>query len=246
MIPYIHVYADESRLKGDRYMLIGGLWIPAHAEGALRSDIAQLRTDRRLTAELKWTKISRAKIPAYQDLVDLFMAHCEAAFHCIVIDVTLLDYDTFSRGDDELGFYKFYFQLISRKLAPGYQYLVFTDARRNRRAYRLDVLKICTNRWWAKQQGIPEAAPVRAVEARNSKQEDLIQLTDVLLGAVGYVWNGHAESPAKLNLIQHIEQRLGGVSLGQGTSRRTPKFNIWHWQPSATSVARQQKKRPGS
>ncbi len=42
MIPYIHVYADESRLKGERYMLIGGLWIPALAEPALRQDIAQL------------------------------------------------------------------------------------------------------------------------------------------------------------------------------------------------------------
>ena len=246
MIPYIHVYADESRLKGERYMLIGGLWVPAPAEPALRGDIARLRIDSHLTAEFKWKKVSRAKLSAYQEMVNIFMKHCEAAFHCIVIDVTFLDYNTFSRGDAELGFYKFYFQLISRKLLSGYHYLVFTDARRNRRAYRLDVLKICTNRWWAKQQGIPEAAPVRAVEARNSKQEDLIQLTDVLLGAVGYVWNGHAESPAKLNLIGHIEQQLGGVSLGKGTPQTSRKFNIWHWQPSATSLARQQKKRPGS
>ncbi|MGB9594594.1 MAG: DUF3800 domain-containing protein [Anaerolineae bacterium] len=245
MIPYIHVYADESRLKEERYMLIGGLWVPAPAEAALRADIAKLRAESRLTAEFKWTKVSRAKLSAYQDLVGTFLKHCDAAFHCIVIDVTLLDYSTFSRGDAELGFYKFYFQLISRKLLSGYHYLVFTDARRNRRAYRLDVLKICTNRWWAKQQGIPEAAPVRAVEARNSKEEDLIQLADVLLGAVGYVWNGHAESPAKVDLIGHIEQSLGGVSLGKGTPRSSCKFNIWHWQPSATSLARQQKKRPG-
>jgi hypothetical protein len=246
MTPYIDIYADESRLKEERYMLIGGLWVPALAEPALRQDIALLRTSYRMTAELKWKKVSRAKLSAYQDLVDLFVKHCDAAFHCIVIDVTLLDYKIFSRGDDELGFYKFYFQLISRKLAPGYRYLVFTDARRNRRAYRLDVLKICTNRWWAKQQGIPDAAPVRAVEARNSKDEDLIQMADVLLGAVGCAWNRHAESRAKLDLIGHIEQRLGGVSLSQGTPRSAPKFNIWQWRPSAASLALQQRKRPGS
>lgn len=246
MMARIHVYADESRLKGERYMLIGGLWVPASAEPTLRADIARFRTAGGVTAELKWKKVSRAKLPLYEDFVNIFFRHCEAAFHCIVIDVTLLDYKTFSRGDSELGFYKFYFQLISRKLTSGYHYLVFTDARRNRRAYRLDALKICTNRWWAKQQGIPDAVPVHAIEARDSRQEDLIQLTDVLLGAVGYAWNEHAESPAKLNLVGYIEQQLGGASLREGTPPGRAKFNIWHWRPSAASLAKQQKKRPGS
>jgi len=45
-----------------------------------------------------------------------------------------LDYDTSARGDEEPGFYKFYFQLISRKLVKGNDYLVFTDERHNRKA----------------------------------------------------------------------------------------------------------------
>lgn len=242
----IHVYTDESRLKGERYMLIGGLWVPASAEPVLRADIERFRAATNLTAELKWKKVSRTKLPLYEDFANIFFRHCDAVFHCIVVDVTLLDYATFSRGDDELGFYKFYYQLISRKLVHGSEYLVFTDERRNRKSSRLDVLKICVNRWWAKENGMPAAQPVRTVEPRNSKSEDLIQLVDVLLGAVGYVWNGHSASPPKLALVRHLERSLGSPSLGLPTPRSSRKFNIWHWRPSAASLARRQKKRPGS
>ncbi|MBI3912527.1 MAG: DUF3800 domain-containing protein [Armatimonadetes bacterium] len=241
----IHVYADESRTQGERYMLIGGLWVPADAEPDLRTEIARLRSTANLTAELKWGKVSQGKLQAYRDFLDIFFRQQDTSFHCIVVDTMLLDHSVFSRSDAELGFYKFYFQLISRKLVAGNDYLVFTDQRHDRKANRLATLRICTNRWWAKHK-IPGAEPVRALEARDSKREDLIQMADVLLGAVGYAWNQYDSSPARVTLINHIVSRLGLLSLRAPTPPSARKFNIWHWQPSAASRARQQKKRPGS
>jgi hypothetical protein len=242
---YTHIYSDESNIQGQRYMLIGGLWVADTALPAIRAEIDQLRYQTNLYGELKWKKVSQTKLSVYQGFVDIFMRQ-PLVFNCIVVDVTTLDHSTFNRGDDELGFYKFYYLLISRKLLPGRNYLVFTDHRSNRKSSRLEVLKIVTNRWWAKQHSQPGAAPVRAVEARDSKQEDLIQLGDVLLGAVGYTWNGRQSSPAKMALISYIQQKLGGMPLHRATPANRQKFNIWHWQPSAASLAKQKQKRPGS
>ncbi len=135
-MPRIHVYADESCTHGERYMLIGGLWIPATDEPNLRADIAQVRASTAMTAEFKWKKVSRTKLPAYQDFVSTFFQQCTASFHCIIVDVTTLDYGTFARGDAELGFYKFYFQLISRKLIPSVTAHPFVIASRPERSER--------------------------------------------------------------------------------------------------------------
>lgn len=238
----IHVYTDESRIKGERFMLIGGLWVPEPMEPLLRAEVTAVRTTFSATAEFKWTKVSNFKLPAYCELINAFFKYPEVSFHCIVVDVTILDYATFHRNDAELGFYKFYFQLLSRKLQFGNTYFVYTDERHNRKANRLAALKIITNRYWekVKQAGVE---PIRTVEPRDSKREDILQLADVLLGATGYAWNGLKTSPAKLKLIQHIEDKLGRA-LTAPCSPQTPKFNVWRWRPSVASLARQKKKTP--
>ncbi|MBI5293316.1 MAG: DUF3800 domain-containing protein [Chloroflexi bacterium] len=174
-----------------------------------------------------------------KQFVDAFFDQLAAAFHCIVVDLGILDYKAFHRGDEELGFYEFYFQLLSRKLRAGNDYLIFTGDRRNRKASRLEVLKLTCNRWWRKNYGT-EVEPVRAIEPRNSKHEDVLQIADVLLGAVGYVWNRHSGSPAKLELVKHIEGRAGS-SLLIPSPPTAYKFNTWHWRPGAALYAGRKK-----
>lgn len=222
------LYCDESRIHSARYMLIGGLWLPQDLEETLRADLRGVREVRNMTAEFKWTKVSQSKLDGYRAWVDCFFKNPAVDFRSIVIDTTLLDYQTFHKGDQELGFYKFYFQLISRNVRPENLYWLYTDERNNRRKNRLEVLKIITNRYWKKKADVE---PLRTVEPRASHEEDLLQLTDVLLGAVGYAWNELKDSPAKMELIAHIAQRLGWPSLQVATPPSFTRFNIWHWKP---------------
>lgn len=48
---------------------------------------------------------------------------------------------------------------------------------------------------------------VSNVEPRDARLYNQLQIVDVLLGAVGYVWEGYELSPAKLELIKHIESK---------------------------------------
>lgn len=244
-MPRINVYADESRTHGERFMLIGGLWVPVECESCLREDILKLRNEANMTSELKWTKVSRGKLSSYKKFIDIFFRQRSVSFHCIVIDKTKLDCKTFAQGDKELLFYKFYFQLISRKLKEGNEYFVFTDARNNRKRDRLTDLQMYVNNWWNRHK-VSTERPVRIIQARDSKHEDLIQLCDVILGAVGYAWNKHEGSPAKLELIKHITNIFELPYLRIATLPSREKFNIWFWKPSARSIARKRKKHPGS
>ena len=223
------IYCDESSIHSAKYMLIGGIWLPLDLETTLRTRLKEVRQNYNMTAEFKWTKVSQAKLPAYRAWVDCFFSNSNFNFRCIVIDTGLLDYQTFHKSDQELGFYKFYYQVVSRNIQPENLYWLYTDERNNRKKNRLEVLRIVTNRYWKKKANVE---PLRVVEPRSSHSEDLLQLTDVLLGAIGYTWNGFKESPAKLDLIAYIAKKLGWPSLQVATPPYFTRFNIWQWRPS--------------
>jgi hypothetical protein len=233
-MPDFNVFADESRLNGDRHMLIGGLWVPTELDGPLRSDINGWRDTTNMTGEMKWTKVSNGKLAEYQGFTDLFFAHARVGFHCIVLDTKVIDHLAYSDGDSELGFYKFYFQLLSRRVRKGNRYTIFTDHRTTRKDTRLADLGRCVNNWCA-GHATPGERPVLDVRPCDSKCEDMVQLVDVLLGAVGYQCNGRSESASKMALIGHLEEKLHR-RLSSPTPPYFRKLNVWHWSPRAAGV----------
>lgn len=143
-------------------------------------------------------------------------------------------------GDPELGFYKFYFLLLSRRILPRNEYHIYLDERSsNRDGRRLGDLKDCVNGWCARNRtgGI---WPVRTLEPRDSKTDDLIQLGDVILGAVGRRCNSVTGSESKDTLTAHVEARVGRP-LDRGTTGDVRPFNVWRWRPDPRH---DQRKRP--
>ena len=235
------IYCDEASIVQQRYMLIGGLWVPWDAESAVRGSFNAVRNLHQLRSEMKWKKVSRSKLDAYKAYSDVLWTDPNLAFRCIIIDTHILDHKTYNQGDKELGFYKFYHLLVRHNLEPSHLYWLFTDERKTRKPYRLSVLRKTINNWW-KQRAHVE--PLRNIEPRSSADEDFIQLADVLLGAIAYDWNGYDTSPAKMELARHIAGRMGQPTLRFTTPPRNPKINLWLWQPSASS-ANKAKPRPG-
>jgi hypothetical protein len=74
---------------------------------------------------------------------------------------------------------------------------------------------------------------VRNIQAVDSKESDLIQIADVLMGAIGYEMNGaHTRSGAKRSkvlLAEYIAQKAGLVNLQQPTPRSQKQFSIWYF-----------------
>ncbi|PHS24956.1 MAG: hypothetical protein COA83_06730 [Methylophaga sp.] len=114
------IYCDESRpdllcSKNPtvRYMVIGSLWLPAEDRAQLKKDIHALRDKHHIGGEFKWQKVSPSRIDFYCDLVDLFMARGDRLrFRCIAVAHDKVDLLRFHGDDQELGFYKFYYQML--------------------------------------------------------------------------------------------------------------------------------------
>ena len=223
-------------------MLYGLLLIPrGEAEDQLRRQCVQLREKYQWgRGEFKWEKVSQAKLGVYKEFVDLFFAHTNAEFRCLVVQKSKIDFDTYHQGDAETAFYEFYYQALSRNLRLTDEYMVFTDNRQNRQSNRLVDLKAKTNYHWLNKGARHNI--VRNVEPRDSKSEDLLQIVDVLLGAVGYDVEKRAESQPKVEMVRHIAEKVGCSTLQEQWGRET-RFNMWHFRFPENSEAQKQKGR---
>lgn len=224
------VYCDESRQEyfgasrqpgPDQYVLIGSLWIEAARRGELKAKIKTLREAHDLHGEFKWNRVSPSRQQFYTSLVDLFFAEA-MRFRCILLPASQLDAVCFHEGDNDLMFYKFYYLLLHQWILDFNRYRIFVDAKTNRVKQRLTHLKAFITR-----SNI--TSEIAGIQALKSHEVDLIQLVDVLTGAVGYHFNGGGTSAAKKSVVRAIERKLGHAI--QPTPKTEEKFNIFCWHP---------------
>lgn len=197
-------------------------------ERLVRDLIERFRSENALHGEFKWTKVSNWHLENYKRFVSVFFDIRALHYNCIVVDKHILDYKAYHQNDKELAFYKFYFQLLSRKIVPDNLYWVYPDKKPNRKNARLDDLMSTVNRWCLKQHG---RAPMRHIEARSSNKDDLIQMADVLSGAVQCAYNGITRSKAKLGLLRFITKKCKFATLKVETAPNKRPINIWRWKP---------------
>ena len=80
-------FCDESGISTDRFTVVGGISMRRDSINRILADMEAFRDRFTMTKELKWTKITDAKIEEYKHLVDYFFALNKAdqcQFHCIV------------------------------------------------------------------------------------------------------------------------------------------------------------------
>lgn len=221
------VYCDESRPDllcskhpTAQYMIIGGLWLAAEDRAQFKIDIHNLRNKHRIGGEFKWQKVSPSRIDFYVDLVDWFIAREDRLrFRCIAVDSENVDLPRFSGNDQELGFYKFYYQMLHHWILDFNEYAVFCDFKSNRDGDRLSELALCLN-------NSNLSSEVISAQAIRSKESVLIQAADVLTGiAAGCLNNNLKVGGAKWELATHFEQGLGRKV--SSTFRSEQKFNVF-------------------
>lgn len=221
------VYCDESRPDllcsnnpQARYMVIGGLWMQAEDRLRVKQDIHALRDKHKIGGEFKWQKVSPSRLDFYRDLADWFVAMGDRVrFRCIAVEREKVDLMRFHGNDQELGFYKFYYQMLHHWILDFNEYAVFCDFKSNRVRSRLHELRRCL----ANSNLSSEIVNVQAVR---SEESVLMQFADVLTGAAAARLNNHLQTGhAKWEFVNHLEQALGNSI--QATHRSEQKFNVF-------------------
>jgi len=218
------VYCDESglealtRKEAHRYTTIGGIWMPADFRGTFKESVNQIKQQHNIHGELKWNKVSPAFSEVYTDLLNYFFNTGELRFRVILIESRTIDNYRFNDKDAELGFYKFYYQLLHHWIFDFNKYDIFLDYKMNRNKGRLNVLKKVL-------RASNLTSDVNQVQALPSDQSVGIQLADVLTGLVAAKFNNKISSQAKKNLITLAETKLNKTILP--TPKWEEKFNVF-------------------
>lgn len=221
----INIYCDESRHtnQDDSFMVIGALSCHRDNKEKIYKSIYSIQKMYNTWSEFGWKTISPNRKDFYWDLMAFFVSENDLFFRCITADKRLLNHDLYNHGDSELGFYKLYYQMLIHWLQSSYRHYIYLDWQQNQDRNRFAVLRDILRR------KLTGKAKIVCLEPISSKDSPLIQLTDLLIGAIGYAWNGKTNSQIKTQFCQDLANRVNLPALNVATKLSARKFNIFNF-----------------
>jgi len=230
MSEIFNVYCDEScHLENDRQkaMVLGAVWCPLEKTRDIAIRLREIKMKHGMPTpfEVKWTKVSPAKKELYLDLIDYFFDDDDLHFRALIVpDKAKLRHDSFPGQDHDTWYYKMYFDMIKVILRPDAQYRIYLDIKDTRGAAKVAKLHevLCNNMY-----DFPRKV-IEHLQLVHSHEIEQLQLTDLLIGAIGYLNRDLQGNAGKMAVIQRMQQR-SGYSLTKTTLLKEEKINIFRW-----------------
>lgn len=228
----ISIFCDEScHLEHDRQkaMVLGGVWCADVDKQKAYERIREIKKENNLPAdkEVKWTKISNKNVSAYLDLVNYFFDNSELHFRCVVIpNKDELNHEKYNQTHND-WYYKMYFDLLKMIIRTDQECRIYLDIKDTIGAPKVRQLReILQNNALDFDRKV-----IKRIQLVRSHEVELLQLADILIGAVMAANRGTTTSKAKLKVIERIKEK-SNYSLTKTTLLQEPKMNIFIWQPN--------------
>lgn len=207
-----NIYCDEScHLEHDHkpYMLLGNIscaypQVKRHSER-----IKEIKKKHHLYAEIKWTNVSRSKLQFYLELIDYFF-DTDLKFRAIGVQKEYIQLEEPNTTFDDF-YYKMYYRLLNYKVDTTDHYNVYLDIKdtwSNTKANRLrDILNV--------QFGV-----FRKVQCIRSEESLLLQMADLLMGAIAYEINvPEKRSGAKEKVLAQIKKHCPDLAHSNSSNK---------------------------
>ena len=227
-----NIYCDEScHLENDHQsiMVLGAVWCPLEKTREISVRIREIKTRHKIKPdfEIKWTKISPAQKEFYLDLIDYFFDDDDLHFRALIVpDKTKLQHEKFGH-DHDTWYYKMYFDMLKVILSPDACYRIYLDIKDTKSASKVAKLhEVLCNNMYDFQRKI-----IERVQTVHSREVSLLQLADLLIGAISYLNRGLSSSPIKLKLIERMKKR-SHYELTKTTLLLEKKVNLFRWHAS--------------
>lgn len=226
----INIYCDESchlEADGQSHMTLGAVVVPANHVADVTLALREVKEHHGLARsfEAKWTKVSPARLDYYLAVVDLFLRDPLLRFRGVVAPKANLDHAAFGQ-DHDTWYYKMYYEVLHFVIAPPHHHRIYLDIKSSNGGAKVRKLREVlanANYDWSGQV-------VERVQIVRSDEVELLQLTDLLVGAVSSRARSSG-SRAKQVLAKHLEDGAG-VRLDRTSALSARKVNVFHWHPS--------------
>lgn len=225
----INIYCDESNhLEADGIptMVLGAIYGPKEKIKLANKRIREIKQKYNLrpTTEVKWTKVAKNKTQLYLDIIDYFFDNDDLHFRAIIVNKDSLNHSVFKQTHDDF-YYKMYFELLSKILDPENKYFIYLDVKDTQGGKKVKKLKdvLCNNMYDFDGNIIDRIQQVRSHEI------EVMQLTDILIGAMQFLNRNDTRSETKKMLVERMKSR-SGYDLLKSTLVREEKTNIFYWK----------------
>ena len=224
----LNLYCDESchlENDGESVMLIGGISCPDYVRNIVYKEIKEIKRKHGISSrsEIKWRKVSNSKITFYEDLVNYFFDNEHLNFRVVIIDKNKLNHKKYNQTHDDF-YYKQYFYLV-RKFLFEDDVNVFIDIKDTNSILKVNKLKNILENWKQSPKRIKNIQQIR------SHENSIMQLADLLIGAVAYKNRSFESSLARIRLSNLISNRAKH-ELTTNTKYNAIKFNIFKMELS--------------
>lgn len=223
-----NIYCDESchlENDGQKIMVFGAVCCPLDEvkEISVRLREIKLRNFHNKSCEVKWSKISPGNSLKYIDLLDYFFDDDHLDFRAVIADKTNLDHRRFNQ-DHDTWYYKMYYVLLRAIFDPKSHYRIYIDIKDTRSANKVKKLHnvLCNSKLDFSNEIIERVQTIR------SHESELIQLSDLLTGAISYINRGLKGNNGKLSFIERLQKR-SQKALTITTLQKEKKVNILKW-----------------
>lgn len=215
-------YCDEScHLENDKKKFMAIAYIScAYNQLRIHNEcIRNLKLKHHIRGEVKWSALSKSMYHFYADLIEYFFSN-DLQFRAILIDKSDINNKDFNQTHEDF-YNKMYYQLLLHKLNPEYTYNIYIDIKDTYSYKKARALKEYLNK-------TKNINCVRNLQVVRSYESELMQLTDVLMGAISYRKNEENRTViAKNKIIEKIEKHHG-KQISEGTTVAEDKFNLFY------------------
>ncbi len=207
-----NIYCDEScHLEHDHkpYMLLGNIscaypQVKRHSER-----IKEIKKKHHFYAEIKWTNVSQSKLQFYLELIDYFF-DTDLKFRAIGVQKEYIQLEESNTTFDDF-YYKMYYRLLNHKVDTTDHYNVYLDIKdtwSDTKANKLrDILNV--------QFGV-----FRKVQCIRSEESLLLQMADLLMGAIAYEINvPEKRSSAKERVLAQIKKHCPDLAHSNSSNK---------------------------
>lgn len=228
----VHIYCDESchlEADGKKAMVLGALSCPRKCVSSVSRRLMEIKETYALAPrfEVKWTKVSPGKLDFYSAFLETFFDIPELSFRALVIpDKSILRHEVHDQTHDD-WYFKMYFLMLRPVVKSSHEYRIFLDIKDTRGREKLSKLReVLSNNMYDFSQ-----STIQYLQTINSFESGLMQLADMLIGAVSYENRNESGSAAKQNLVALMKRRAS-LTLKCTTSPSREKVNILCWEPT--------------
>ena len=224
-----NVYCDEScHLKSNdsKYMLIGAIYCPKFKVKKINEYIEHLKKNYNLSdkIELKWNKVDKKTEKLYLDIITYFFNNDDLKFRVIVIDKTKLNHEKYNQTENDF-YHKAYYEMLKYIIIPGNSYNIYPDIKDTNSYYYYQIMLEYLRLKMAdtNKKTIKKVQPIRSYEA------PILQINDILIGALSYHYRGLSKNSIKLNIVNEIN-KLYQNDFDVSSYYNNTKFNIFIWR----------------